>query len=74
MACRIGITTDPERRKQEWKQKHPTLSNWQILETFLNRTDAQNYETAEAIRRGCAAHAGGDGPEIAIWSVYYFTY
>ena len=74
MACRIGITTDPASRKRYWEREHPTLSNWQILRTFSNKMDAQKYETEQATRRGCRAHAGGDGPEIATWSVYYFTY
>lgn len=74
MACRIGITTNPKGRRQYWEQRHSTLSNWTILKTFTNKADAQRYETAEAKRRGCVAHPGGDGAEIDTWSVYYFTY
>ena len=74
MACRVGITTDPERRKKEWQQKHPDLRNWIILGTHSTKSAAQAQENAEAKRRGCVSNPGGAGPEYAVWHVYYFEY
>lgn len=31
MACQVGITTDPDRRKEEWKRKYPHLWGWEII-------------------------------------------
>ena len=74
MACRVGITTDPERRKQEWEREQPTLRRWRILSTHRTRSAAQTRENQEARNRGCQAHPGGPGPERATWRVYYFEY
>lgn len=74
MPCRVGITTNPEERKQHWQNQHPTLRNWQILATYPTKSQAQQRETQEAASRGCQASPGGAGPEVATWSVYYFDY
>ena len=74
MACRVGITTDPQRRKREWKAEHPRLWNWRILSRYYSKTAAQRRETAEANRRSCVSRPGGAGPEDATWFVYYFEY
>lgn len=74
MACRIGITTNPDQRKAAWQREHPTLRNWEILEICQRKSDAQNRENIYAERFGCAAHPGGEGPELALWYVYYFQY
>ena len=74
MACRVGITTDPDRRRREWELEYPNLRDWQVIGTHLSKTAAQAQETVEAARRGCAASAGGDGPEVATWYVYYFDH
>ena len=74
MACRIGITTDPERRKKQWQEKHPDLRDWKILGVHRTKSAAQAQETAEAKRRGCVSGPGGSGPAVATWHVYYFRY
>ncbi len=76
MSCRIGITTNPNRRKQEWKKIHPSLTNWQILAKADTKSEAQEQETKLAHKYGCEAHQGGDDPDshIVIWYVYYFKY
>ena len=76
MACRVGITTDPEGRKQYWERKHPTLRNWEIIAEYASKSDAQAREDAEAEERNCVAHSGGDDPDDAnaLWRVYYFEY
>ena len=74
MACRVGITMDPERRMSEWRLSHPNLFNWRILQTHSTKSAAQAAENEFASQYGCIAHPGGDGPEYAIWYVYYFQY
>ena len=74
MACQVGITTDPARRKTEWQNDRPTLRNWTILATASTKSEAQRLEDAHARARGCNSGAGGSGPERATWYVYYFDY
>ena len=76
MACRIGITTNPEKRKEEWKRIHPTMRNWTIEASGLSRTAAQAIEDRLAKNRGCEASPGGREPENNRnnWSVYSFDY
>ena len=74
MACRVGITTDPVRRKQDWQRQYPRLRNWRILSTHNSKSAAQQRESQEARNRGCTAHPGGEGPERATWYVYYFEH
>ena len=45
MACRIGITTDTEKRKAYWKSQHPTLKDWRIIKVHKTKTEAQAAET-----------------------------
>lgn len=73
MACRVGITTDPESRKAYWKSVHPSLYGWTILGTYSTRAAAQARENAEAAAGSCAASPGGaDAP--GPWYVYKFSY
>lgn len=72
MACRIGITTDPEARKAYWREQYP-ISRWKILGTFLTKEKAQQAEKDLADKLGCEAHPGGpdkDGP----WHLYRIDY
>ena len=72
MKCRVGITTDVARRKNEHKAKYPTLKNWNILASGLTRKQAQDLEDKEAAK-GCDASAGGRDAGGS-WSVYKFNY
>ena len=72
MNCRVGITTDSDRRKQEWKKRYPRLRKWQIISRHRTKTAAQNKERAVAEEHGCYAHPGGSGPERGAWNVYHF--
>ena len=74
MACQVGITTDPDRRKREWQSERPSLRNWRIVSTHRTKSAAQKKESEVAGNSGCNAHAGGSGPENATWHVYRFTY
>ena len=74
MECRVGITTNPDRRKAEWKLEHPSLRNWRIEKTYSCKSDAQAEENRLAAARGCKSAPGGGGLEIATWYVYSFEY
>ncbi|MCY4672628.1 MAG: hypothetical protein OXD43_02485 [Bacteroidetes bacterium] len=74
MACRVGITQDPEKRKRYWSTQHPSLRNWQLLYKYVSKSAAQSAEEREAQKYGCIAHPGGTGPEYSVWYVYYFEY
>jgi len=74
MSCRIGITTDPDRRRGEWEKEYPNLRNWQILGRCKTKSAAQKAETHLAHRFGCEAAPGGPGKEHDNWCVYKFDY
>ena len=77
MACRIGITTDPDRRKQEWEAEHPLMTDWQIMGgPYVFKSDAQAEEDRLAALHGCEASGGGDDPDTPFsqWYVYGFNY
>ena len=73
MPCRVGITTDPVRRKQEWEQKG-SVRNWEILASGLTKNQAQDEENRIARERGCEAYPGGLDNGLSNWCVYYFEY
>ena len=73
MPCRVGITTDPVKRKTEWNSKVVGLKNWKLLASYNTRKKAQEHEDRYAERYGCkSSHGGADakGP----WHVYRFEY
>lgn len=74
MACRVGITTNPGRRKREWESEYPTLRNWRIVSRHKTKSAAQAAEDRFADSYGCDASPGGAGPEHANWCVYVFEY
>ena len=74
MPCRVGITMDPDRRKEEWKLRCPSLRNWKIESMHRTRDAAQAEESRIARQRGCVSHPGGAGTENATWYVYSFDY
>ncbi len=74
MACRIGITTDPERREGEWRAEYPGLYGWEVFDWYDTKTAAQAAETYLARLHGCQASPGGGGEEYAQWAVYRFYY
>lgn len=74
-SCRVGITTDPDRRKTEWELKYPNLHDWKILHRGLSKTEAQTRETEESRARGCDSGPGGrESEDDKKWSVYYFKH
>lgn len=74
MACRVGITADPDRRKGEWTRQHPNLRNWRIIHSGLSYSSAQEKESDYAKRNNCQAHYGGQNNGRRNWSVYRFDH
>ncbi|MFO7996137.1 MAG: hypothetical protein R6U93_03175 [Dehalococcoidia bacterium] len=83
MACRIGITTDPEGTREYWQNQVTGFTNWEILNMFRSEAAAKEYETQFALRDGCEATLGGsDLPPTAResrtkydwWYVYHFEH
>ncbi len=76
MPCRVGITTRPEERKEEWKARVTGFHGWQLLERTRDREKAQQLENHYAKRFNCIASGGGDDPESSDdwWYVYSFVY
>ena len=73
MPCRVGITTDPARRRGEWENEVVGLSGWRILGTYPTRTEAQAHEDDYARKSGCLGHGGGAAASPP-WYVYRFDY
>jgi hypothetical protein len=76
MPCRIGITTNPGRRKREWQEEHPNLRDWEILGRYDTRRQAQAVENRLTTENGWYSAPGGREPNNANtkWAVYKFYY
>ncbi len=73
MACRIGISTDPQSRIDHWKRKE-CHTHSRILARALTYDAAQTRETKEAAMRRCRSAPGGDpgsNRNRRVWSVYH---
>ena len=80
MPCRVGITRNPEKRKQDWKNLVVRLRNWRQKE-IGSKSAAQRQEDIRfaaceraGLRGICHAHRGGRGTENFGWYVYDFDY
>ncbi len=74
MACRVGITTNPEERKKDWEKEYPGLKNWTIIARNLSYSDAQAKEDEYARKNGCISRPGGPDNGKNNWVVYKFDY
>jgi hypothetical protein len=73
MPCRVGITTDLNRREKEWRIQYPNLRNFRKIQTFLSKEKAQKFENDYAESHGCEASPGGNDAN-GLWYVYHFEY
>ncbi len=74
MPCRVGISTNPEKRRQDWEGRVVGLRKWRILNTFRSFRYAQDYEIRMANKYGCKAAPEGASGARGPWYVYYFEY
>lgn len=70
MACRIGMSTNPQERIRHWKNAEGHTHS-KILASGLTYRQAQERETSEARSRGCQHSGGGRFVAGRVWSVYY---
>lgn len=73
MACRIGISKNPQERIDYWK-KQEGHTHGGVLVKYLTYNEAQTRETKEATSRGCRSAPGGDpgsDRNKRVWSVYH---
>ena len=70
MACRIGMSTDPEERIRYWKNTEGHTGH-NILATGLLYHEAQIFEQDAAKDKGCRQEEGGQYIAGAVWSVYH---
>ena len=74
MTCRVGVTTNPTKRKLFWMSKYPALRNWEELETDLTYDEAQAAEAFYAAFYGCKSKLGGERVDGSDYVVYRFDY
>ena len=73
MPCRVGITTRPEERRNEWEREVVGFRDWNIIARLPTKEEAQNFEDRYAKNHNCEASGGGEeapGP----WYVYVFGF
>ena len=79
MPCIVGITTNLEQEKKEWKSRVIGLKNWRRRGSFSNKKHAQAkqvrlvQECSES-ENTCYGHPGSGGPDEKGWIVYSFEY
>ena len=47
MPRRIGVTTRPQELRVEWFRAYPMMHNWQVFGPFLNREQAEAWESLQ---------------------------
>jgi hypothetical protein len=79
MALRVGITTRPDERKEEWLKRYPLMGIWRIVGPFDSRAAARAWEAEQALagaRLGTPVEKSGDSFEAdspdAKWFGYMF--
>ena len=75
MACRVGISTNPQERIDYWKREEGHTYG-KVLHSGYTYDGAQRKEVEEATARGChhapGGYPGGDRHR-RVWSVYYVS-
>jgi len=76
MGCRVGITTDLERRKREWEGECHSMRSWKKLDTYDTRSEAEEAEKEYAKEHGCVRSPGGREPDNPTkkWHLYRFDF
>ena len=73
MACRVGMSTDPDERIAYWKAKENCLSG-RVVASNLTYDEALAMERRLAERDGCRYGGGGQRVPGRVWSVYRMSY
>ena len=72
MACRVGMSTDPETRINYWRQVEGHTQG-SVIAQHLTYNEALEREQLEANRRGCRYYGGGQYVAGRVWSVYHVS-
>ena len=70
MACRVGMSTNPQDRIGYWK-KEEGHTHGKTLDSKLTYDAALEREQHEARARGCRQSGGGPRVPGKVWSVYH---
>ena len=70
MACRVGMSTNPDERIAFWKKEEGHKYS-QILASKLTYDQATRREKSEAEARGCKYGSGGPRESGSVYSVYH---
>ena len=73
MGKRVGITHDPNGRRQRWEVKYPNLKEWEIIDRGLTYEEAQDIEN-KYIKMGYDGSPGGEKKQGKVYSVYTFEH
>ena len=72
MACRVGMSTNPNGRIEYWK-KIENCTDGHVVESGLTYEEALNAEKRLADQYGCRQSGGGPKIPGRVWSVYYMS-
>ena len=70
MACRVGMSSDPQERIKHWK-KEEGHTHSRILASGLTYDGALATEAKEAKAKGCRQSPGGLRKSGRVYSVYH---
>ncbi len=75
MPCQIGVTSDPDAKREYCSKIYKTFSEWKILETFEDLAEAREAQNKHIKETGCAKSSfeeSDDGSFKRKWHVYFF--
>ena len=70
MACRVGMSTNPDERIEYWKKEENCTSGY-VVKSGLTYDEALAEEKRLAKEHGCRQSGGGPRVSGWVWSVYY---
>ena len=69
MACRVGMSTNPDERIDYWKKQESCTSGY-VVQRGLTYDEAIELEKRLAAQNGCRQSPGGLRVPGRVWSVY----
>jgi len=71
--CRVGITTDTRACREYWEARVTGFRGWRVVSSHASRPAAKDAEVEYSRRFGCES-LSGEGPILARWCLYRFSY
>ena len=72
MACRVGMSTNPDERIKYWKETEKCTDGY-VVASELTYDEALTKEKELADLYGCRQSGGGPRVSGRVWSVYYMS-